>query len=136
MTITFEIEDSASPALRELIEQNIPEARQHMVNQLAADVLDHTAQENPVDSGRSRAGWLAAAEQLPGSQVSGAGATGEGTLRLNHDQTTTSVSAINQVPYVTYLEYGTSKMAPFAMLRRTLSRIRGQLGNRFRIEKK
>jgi hypothetical protein len=135
MTIQIEIDDVATPALRELINQTIPNARQEMVNQIAADVLNQTAQENPVSSGRSRAGWTAAAQRLPGATTTVSSTDGEGTLVSNHERNTSSVTATNHVPYIAFLEYGTSKMAPFSMLRQALAGVIGRLNNMFRFNK-
>lgn len=133
MSIQIEIDDAATSALKELLNQKIPNARQEMVNQIAADVLNQTAQENPVSSGRSRAGWTAAAQRLPGATTTDSTTGGEGTMTTNHDRNTTSVAATNQVPYIAFLEYGTSKMAPFSMLRQALAGVLGRLNSMFRL---
>lgn len=137
MNLHIEVEDNASSAIRDLIRQGIPTARQSMVNGIATDVLNQTAAGNPVRTGRSQNAWNTAASQLSGdgigSSIGGSGQSAEGSASTSHDETTTQVAATNHVPYVSFLEYGTSKMAPFAMLRRSLATVIGRIGGMFRL---
>ncbi len=133
----IEISDTASQKIRELKERIVPHSRQEMVNEIANDVLLNAAQGNPVKTGRSRAGWKAAAQQVSGGSSTGnsnqEGVSGEGSATSSQDRTTSSVNASNNVPYVTYLEYGTSRMAPVAMLRQSLAGVLGRIGSFFRL---
>ncbi|QDT33633.1 HK97 gp10 family phage protein [Thalassoglobus polymorphus] len=141
MPMRIEISDTVSQKLRDLNESTILQARQEMVQQIATDVLANTAQRNPVETGRSRSGWATAAEQVSGRSTevadsSGVGSSsGEGTATFTSDRTTSLVNATNNVPYITYLEYGTSRMAPFSMLRESLAGVLGRIGSMFRLSR-
>ncbi len=131
MSLEFEIEDNLTDAIKRFMEHELPTARQELVNEIAADVLSQTADANPVATGRSQNAWLAAAQQLSG----GRSQEGEGRLTTSHEEATTLVTASNDVPYVHYLEYGTSKMAPVAMLRQALTGVIGRISGMFHLRK-
>ena len=141
MRITFQIQGDDLQSLRELAQYRIPEARQRMVERGMEAALENTIQLNPVDTGRSRAAWKAALDELRGggsNVTTGSGPIGAGTAlgSLEHDQreATTTISATNAVSYVPFLEYGTSRMTPFQMVRRSLAAVRGVIGDWFRLE--
>lgn len=104
----------------------LPQQRQEGVQKTADALLQSTIDLNPVRSGRSRAGWEAARESLVSGQ-SGA----EGKASVMSDADTTEIRATNHVEYVHYLEYGTSRMAPFAMVRRSIRNVISMLPNLF-----
>lgn len=104
----------------------LPQQRQEGVQKTADALLQSTIDLNPVRSGRSRAGWEAARESL----VSGQGGA-EGEASVTSDADTTEILATNHVEYVHYLEYGTSRMAPFAMVRRSIRNVISMLPNLF-----
>lgn len=121
MRLNIELDDQGSPAIRQYRDNQVSASRRELVNRLTAEVLRKTAESNPVASGRSREGWSAAAGQLSGQTALPNSENGEGSLAVHNDRTTTLNVATNHVPYIIYLEYGTSKMPPFAMLRRALA---------------
>lgn len=131
MSLQIEIEDNLTDAIKRFIENELPTARQELVNEIAADVLSNTADANPVATGRSQAAWLAAAQQLSG----GGSPDGEGSITTSHEEATTLVTATNHVPYVSSLEYGTSKAAPVAMLRQALTSVTGRIADMFRLRR-
>ena len=127
--------------LRDLVRYRVPDARRQMVERGMEATLESTIELNPVDTGRSRAAWKAALDQLRGSAntgVSAEGPIGEGTARGSltheHDETTTDLAATNAVNYVPFLEYGTSRMTPYQMVRRSLAMVRGVIGRWFVLE--
>jgi hypothetical protein len=142
MRVRFEIEDRVSPRLEQAAARELSEARRRMVEDAMRAALSETIQRNPVETGRSRAAWGAALRQL-GSEVpadwGGASPNGaaiaEGAARCslerNDHESTTTVSASNGVRYVGFLEYGTRKMAPFAMVRRALLGVQQQVARWF-----
>jgi len=105
------------------------ERRRELVRRLSNQTLQGVVQANPVETGRSRAAWVAAGEQLemqaPGgwqgndaeAMRSGA-AQGQGAER--ETEFSTEISLSNSVAYVPILEYGSAQMNPRAMGRRTL----------------
>lgn len=141
MRIDVSLADTASPALRELVRRTLPERRRTAVEATLADALADTIQTNPVDTARSRAAWVTSLEQLggrPSAGWQGPQPTGEaegrsaGALARQHDRDSSSAAATNAVAYVPFLEYGTSRMGPFAMVRRSLQLARDRLLARLR----
>lgn len=143
MRLVIEIDDQVSAKLDELAEEGLPKARRRLVQDAMREALGRTIELNPVDTGRSRAAWATALTQAGGNPPPGwrgprpeAGAIAEGAalgeLIDEDDGDVTSMTAANAVRYVTFLEYGTSRMAPFAMLRRALAAVQGRVRALFR----
>lgn len=142
MQLRIEVDHEVQARLEELLQRKLPEARRRMVDDAMQLTLQSTMDRNPVDTGRSRAAWAAALQQLDGQDFTVS--TGEGPSSptagrqesgFSRDDTadTTSVAAQNAVPYITYLEYGTSRMAPFAMARGALLQISRRVSQLFRL---
>lgn len=142
MQIQFEIEDQASARLESLAGRELSEARRRLIEQAMQQTLVDTLELNPVATGRSRAAWAAALAQigveLPadwrGPQPDGAAiaeGAAQGTLTRSEDDSTTQINAENGVQYIGFLEYGTRRMAPFAMVRRALAAVQQELGRWF-----
>jgi len=142
MRVRFEIEDRVSERLEGAAGRELSEARRRMVEDAMRAALIETMQRNPVETGRSRAAWGAALRQLGGEAPAdwggaspNAAAIAEGAARSvlerNDHESTTTVSASNGVRYIGFLEYGTRKMAPFAMVRRALLSVQQQVGRWF-----
>ena len=112
-----------------------------IIKKLAFDLLTRIIKKNPVDTGRSRAGWYVAMEKL--APFSGGGSTGgKGTGSaeeragrakgrfIDHTKHPWNkwIEIINGVDYIIYLEYGHSKQAPYGMVRVSMRELRrGQL---------
>ncbi|TWT42805.1 hypothetical protein KOR42_46090 [Thalassoglobus neptunius] len=132
MKIEFQPSGSVGESLRKLKDDGISVARREFVERLVSSVIQETRSLNPVMTGRSRAGWVA-----PGAAGDAGGGTAgggsEGTFDVEHSSQATMVSMTNSVPYVVYLEYGTSKTAPVAMVRKSISRISGRIASLFRL---
>lgn len=138
MRIDVQVENSASPALRRLAQDGVPKARTTMVDQGLAAALQSIVPLNPLRTGRSRAAWAAALSQLGGGPALSAGMGGpiaegaaRGSLSRDDRDSTTDVRATNAVRYVPFLEYGTSKRAPLAMVRRSLAAVSRVIGRWF-----
>ncbi|SFH68502.1 hypothetical protein [Planctomicrobium piriforme] len=142
MQIDIQIEGDAADRIRELSEGPLQSARRIMVQEAMVQCLQATIAGNPVDTARSRAAWVQPLEQLGGSPPSGwegphPTAVEEGRrlgqlIQQESDQAST-VSASNGVRYIGYLEYGTSRMAAVAMVRRSLLQVRSALAGLFRL---
>lgn len=142
MQIQFEIEDQASARLESMAGRELSEARSRLIEQAMEQTLIDTLELNPVDTGRSRAAWAAALQQL-GVDVQGdwrgphpdgaaiAEGAAQGTLTRSDDDSTTLINAENGVRYIGFLEYGTRRMAPVAMVRRALAAVQAELGRWF-----
>jgi hypothetical protein len=140
MRISVQIDGDDLRGLKDLAEYRVSDARRRMVVRGTEATLESTIQLNPVETGRSRAAWKAALDQLRGSSnqsVAGEGpvaeGSGKGSLQHQHDETTSSISATNAVSYVPFLEYGTSRMTPYQMVRRSLAAVRGVIANWFQL---
>ena len=132
MKIEFESSQSLGESLRKLKDDGVSVARREFVERLASSVIQETRSLNPVMTGRSQAGWVTPGSAGDaGSGTSGGGS--EGTFAVEHSSQTTSISMTNSVPYVVYLEYGTSKTAPVAMVRKSIARVSGRIASFFRL---
>src|SRR5688500_6052979 len=67
MRISVQIDGGDLRRLRDLAEYRVPDARRRMVERGMEATLESTIQLNPVETGRSRAAWKAALDQLRGS---------------------------------------------------------------------
>ena len=142
MRMRVEIDDQVSARLEQAAGRELTDARRRLIEQALQQALSDTLQWNPVDTGRSRAAWAAALAQAGGEAPAdwrgphpqGAaiaeGAACGSTARAD-GESTTALSAQNSVAYVSFLEYGTRRMAPFAMVRRALLAAQQQLGRWF-----
>lgn len=138
MRLRFEVEDRASERLESMSRRELTDARKRLIEQTMQQALTETLRGNPVDTGRSRSAW-ARALRLAGGEIPadwrgphpnlGAIAEGAalGSTTKADDASTTTLSARNSVRYVGFLEYGTRRMAPFAMARRALAVVQRQL---------
>lgn len=125
MQIDIQLSGRLQHELQQLTAYRLPQARENWTRTFTSRLLTAIRDATPRETGRAQAGWEAAADQLQ----SGAGSSsehvdagiGEGVASVQQEAEITLIAAVNQVPYVHYLEYGTSKMAPQAIVRRTLS---------------
>ena len=128
--LQIELDDQVSDYLRELRTNGVPAARRDLIRQLMSASLDRVQDLNPVHTGRSRDAWRAALQAVDSGTTSGE--SDDQSVNLSDDQNTTSIEAMNAVPYVAFLEYGTSHMRPIAMVRRALQEIRHRVAQLFR----
>lgn len=142
MQLRIEVDNQVRQALQKLMNESLPEARRQMVEEAARETLQAIIEKNPVDTGRSRAAWANALGHLDGQPPAGweggnrsGTATGRNEGSSSRDDTAdaTTISAHNEVPYIHYLEYGTSRMAPFAMVRNALLRISRRVNALFQL---
>jgi hypothetical protein len=136
MNLTLTLDDHADDELKRLAHARLPGIRRDVVEHTARHALYETIAGNPVDTARSRAAWVASLERLGGTPPAdwrGPHPTAEqegraqGDLSLRHDRDVTEISAGNAVEYVPFLEYGTSRISPFSMVRRALAKARHHL---------
>ena len=127
LKVTFE-KSSLLNALRSHQKQGIPECRKRLVERLMRVAVQKIIMKNPVDTGRSRSSWVAALKQLGGVPIAGwegetpdNSAISEGaassSVTPTETKTATEIRVTSGVNYILFLEYGTSKMAPFQMVR-------------------
>jgi hypothetical protein len=139
MRLEIQIINPASGSLRSFATTSVPESRRQMVDHGMRAALESTIELNPIRTGRSRAAWAAALAELGGTLQIGAtsGPVSEGaslgSAAIEQSETRTTARATNSVRYVPFLEYGTSKRAPIAMVRRSLAAVRAVIGGWFRL---
>jgi hypothetical protein len=140
--LRVQIDDRVSERLESLAGRELSDARRRLVEQSTQQALVNTLQLNPVDTGRSRAAWAAALQQAGGEAPADwrgphpqgaaiAEGAARGSFTRSDGESTTLLSAENNVSYVGFLEYGTRRMAPFAMVRRALLAVQQQLARWF-----
>ena len=95
---------------------------------IAIQALSEFIRLTPVDTGRAKGGWFVAASTLGISTGGNAKNNNAGAIIMDLDGENKSITIINRVKYVKYLEYGHSGQAPQGMVRRTLARMKRQLG--------
>lgn len=110
----------------------LDEARQDLgLRKIAFDAVRLIMEKNPVDTGRSRAGWLVGLNTIAGSLGGGRAGRGprgpaesegfsKGSCQINLRGTNKNITITNSVAYVERLEYGYSDKAPYGMVRITL----------------
>jgi hypothetical protein len=79
---------------------------------------------------------MAASDGTLGTTAAIAAGTRLGSVERGEQESMTEAAATNAVRYVKYLEYGTSKMAAFAMVRRALASVQQQVGRWFRFPRR
>lgn len=142
LKLEFRVNGDATERIRDLAESQVSRACHDLVQGIAQQSLQSIITENPVESGRSRAAWVQALEQLGGTAppgwegphgygVADGRKQGSGTLIDGNSFSEAKIS--NSVNYVRYLEYGTSRISPFAMVRRSLQRQRQAIAELFRL---
>lgn len=87
-------------------------ATETIVRRVAVDLHGRITLRTPVDTGRARAGWgLGEVPSVPGIQP----ITGHQPVYIT-----------NNVPYIVYLEQGSSQQAPIGMVRVSLAEIEAE----------
>lgn len=141
MRFDVHISNPLTPAVQRFTRDRLPDLRRDLVEATLRDTLTETVRLNPVDTARSRAAWVASLEQLGGRPPAGwqgphptaeAAGRAAGSLVREHSLDHSSAAAANAITYVPFLEYGTARHTPFAMVRTALARARQRLLDRLR----
>jgi len=90
---------------------------------IALEVLRGVVMLTPVDTGRARGNWQTEIGVIPEGERQSQNPVQDGTAILATLQPFQTVYLANNVPYILYLEQGTEKMAPRAMVARTVARL-------------
>jgi len=111
--MSIRIEVDLSPVMDRLERANggVDQKRQEFVRELARRLMQRIIERTPVDTGRAQAGW------------------NEGVGQEEDDGETTQISVTNDVEYINFLEFGTSKMQAAAMVRSSLNLARDDVGS-------
>ncbi|QDT67066.1 hypothetical protein [Calycomorphotria hydatis] len=106
--------------------------RQTFATELARSILERTIEENPIDTGRSRAGWVASLRELGGTAPPGWASSstdnnaiqdGLGQAHLMHhdDADISEITITNEVDYVGLLERGTNRIPAARMVAKAIA---------------
>lgn len=108
------------------------EAKGKIVRLTVFKLLEFITKNTPVDLGRARAGWLAGTESLGvPNEISGANvsleAVGQGRGEGSFEQVETPgfvmINIQNRVPYIVFLEFGSSSQASGGIVRLAIRQI-------------
>ena len=81
---------------------NLSQNRREYARGLSARVMNRVKERTPVDTGRARAGW-------------------NGEIGVEEEGEVTKISTTNEVDYIAFLEFGTTRTPARAMVRSSLS---------------
>ena len=113
--------------------ENVSELRINTQKELVSSVISDT----PVDTGMARRNWQAAKDSIPTSIIPYAGDPGTAQAQAVSAAQSTAFGDdgvfyfANNVHYIYYLEFGTSRMAPVGMARKNSQRIADNLQSRY-----
>ncbi len=93
----------------ERVKGQLVQKRREYVRELARRLMQQIIDRTPVETGRARSGW----NQDIGEEV--------------EEGETTRISVTNEVEYINFLEFGTSKMQAAAMVRSSLNQSRREV---------
>lgn len=123
--MTVEVDaDGLASALRDASSRTAA-GRAERVLTASRVMIGRIAALTPVETGRLRDGWVAAASSIAIGIDGGTG--GDGDATVTSDAGTTEVIASNRVPYGPFVEYGTRQKAPVGMVRRGVSDSRAEV---------
>ncbi|MEJ2659033.1 MAG: hypothetical protein P8012_17895 [Desulfobacterales bacterium] len=118
--------------------ERVPDA----LKSITLDVVGRVIEKNPVDLGRSRAGWYAYLDDnmvpVPagGNPEAVADGRSKGSYVEKFDISTPFIEIRNAVNYTIYLEYGHSAQAPLGMVRLSMREVANNVTKRFLEEMK
>lgn len=118
--------------LRGLAADYVPGRREEFLHSATEFAVNQTVERTPVREARARGSWVQSLMELGGTppadwEGSHPSATavieGEESGDASHSSqsTLTEYRVTSRVKYINYLEYGTRKMDPFAMVRESLA---------------
>lgn len=122
-----------SRQVKKWLKTQAPMAHKKSARALFMELLRRVILKTPVQTGRARGGWGAGAEALGfdvprGPDYSGGRALSE--FKQGQALFSLRISVINKVAYIEALESGTSKQAPFGMVRISVRELEQYLGGR------
>ena len=123
MTISIQSESqSLAGALQTFRQQRLKTFRERLVREVIDQTVQRVVSRHPVETGRSRAAWENARQQLT-DQVS-ASADTDSSANFTNDLQHTTAEVTNKVDYIVLLEEGTRQMRPHQMVSRSLAEVR------------
>lgn len=101
----------------------LPEELKVFQGKIAFEALRRIVLKTPVDTGRARGNWQTTVGSAPAGEQRSETPIEDGAAVLKQIEAFCIVYVSNNVPYIIYLEDGSSKQAPHGMLRITLSEL-------------
>ena len=104
-----------------------------MQRKIALQLITALVKYTPVDTGRARGNWLTSATGYIDDATENKDKGGGSAIRQNVTESKKivfggSIYISNNLPYIVYLENGTDKTAPFAMVERSLQLVKNAWG--------
>lgn len=106
MGISIRVDASQVLGRLENARSGVDFSRQEYVRKLAQILMQRVIDRTPVDTGRARAGWQG------------------GLGQVENEGETTTFSVTNDVEYIAFLEFGTTRMQARAMVRSSMNQTR------------
>ena len=111
---------------------HLPEQFVVFQKKIALEVFVRVVRRTPVDTGRARGGWQISIDNIPSEETGSTSAPGENEALsalagLGQNQT---VFISNNVPYILFLEEGSSTQAPNGMLALALQDVEMAFGGK------
>jgi len=108
-------------------------AAERVTREIVLTLIGELTVHNPVDTGRSKGNWFTTIEQphrgyswnrySPGGELTRRNAE----VTMNRFTLGNTIWIANNLPYIEFLEYGTPRMRPFAMLQKSVAATRQRL---------
>ena len=109
---------------------SIPEKVVSLHKKIGLEALRRVVLKTPVDTGRARGNWQVsigdpALTMLEDADRTGSDTIAIGTAQLENLKAYETIFLTNNVPYIIYLEEGSSKQAPAGMVKMTVDELAG-----------
>jgi len=112
--------------LDEFVKDLVPREVRNTQRRVALDVLNRIVMKTPVRTGRARSNWQTSIGSAPESVVWLEDPVKTGEIVLGSLPVYSIVFLTNNVPYIIYLEDGTSKQAPNGMVALSFEEMKAQ----------
>ena len=109
---------------------SVPEKIIPLHKKIGLEALRRVVLKTPVDTGRARGNWQVsigdpALTMLEAADRTGSDTIAIGTAQLENLKAYETIFLTNNVPYIIYLEEGSSKQAPAGMVKMTVDELAG-----------
>ena len=94
------------------------------IAKISFELLTRLVEKTPVDLGRAEGAWQLTVDEVTDAEVLGGDVLGDAASKLGAITPNSVVYLSNNVPYIIYLERGSSKQAPQGMIGPSINEIR------------
>jgi hypothetical protein len=125
-----EAEAAFNKEVRTWAKERTPEEIKKFQRYIVIEALRRLVLKTPVDTGRARGNWQVTIADIPEGETGTTDTAGQDTIATGIQALQSLgvyqiVYITNNVPYIVYLENGTSKQAPQGMVRITIEELMG-----------